>query len=169
MLKPQDLLVLLKLLAHGPAPWTYASLAASLRMSSSEVHAALKRAAHAGLYNAQERRPVRAALEEFVVHGVRYAFAPKRTGVVRGLPTAYAAPVLASRISVADDDIAPVWADAHGERRGEGIEPLYPSAPVAAREDPRLYALLALVDALRIGRARERRIAEQLLRKEFAA
>ena len=112
---------------------------------------------------------MRAALEEFVLHGVRYAFAPKRTGVVRGLPTAYAAPVLASRISVADDDIAPVWADAHGERRGEGIEPLYPSAPVAAREDPRLYALLALVDALRIGRARERRIAEQLLRKEFAA
>jgi hypothetical protein len=71
------------------------------------------------------------------VHGARYAFAPKRIGVVRGLPTAYAAPVLASRIFLADDDIAPVWADAHGERRGEGLEPLYPSAPVAAREDPK--------------------------------
>ena len=53
MLKPQDLLVLLKLIvAPSPAaPWTYASLAASLHMSSSEVHAALGRAAHAGLYN----------------------------------------------------------------------------------------------------------------------
>ena len=169
MLKSQDLLVLLKLAVLGRGPWTYASLAAALHMSSSEVHAALKRSAHAGLYNAAERRPVRGALEEFVVHGARYAFAPQRTGVVRGLPTAHAAPIFSSRIVAADGDLAPVWADAQGELRGEGVEPLYPSAPLAAREDSRLYALLALVDALRIGRARERRIAEELLHKELAA
>ena len=41
--------------------------------------------------------------------------------------------------------------------------PLYPSAPKAARKDPKLYELLALVDMLRLGRARERAMAEQQL------
>jgi hypothetical protein len=35
--------------------------------------------------------------------------------------------------------------------------------PKAARRDPVLYELLALVDALRDGRARERRMAEREL------
>ncbi len=169
MLKPHDLFVLLKLFVLRGEPWTYASLAAALRMSSSEVHAALKRAARAGLYNATERRPIRAALEEFVLHGARYAFAPARSGVVRGLPTSYAAPAMAKRIVAPVDDIAPVWADSEGSVRGEGIEPLHSSAPWAARQDESLYALLALVDAVRIGRARERRVAAELLHARFAA
>ncbi|MFT3926381.1 MAG: hypothetical protein QM778_27805 [Myxococcales bacterium] len=168
-LKPQDLLVLLKLAAVGKAPWSYASLAKSLYMSPSEVHAALGRAAHSGLYNRSERRPIRAALEEFVLHGARYAYAPVRAGVARGVPTSHAAPVLAGKIVSSSDDLAPVWADEEGSVRGESIEPLYPSAPRAAREDPKLYELLALVDALRIGRARERKLAETLLRQRLAA
>jgi hypothetical protein len=169
MLKPQDLLVLLKLAALGKAPWSYASLAKSLYMSPSETHAALARAAHSGLYNRSERRPIRAALEEFVLHGARYAYAPVRAGIVRGTPTSHAAPVLSGKIVAGPEDVAPVWADDEGSVRGESIEPLYPSAPRAAREDPRLYDLLALVDALRIGRARERKLAEALLRQRLAA
>jgi hypothetical protein len=168
-LKPQDLLVLLWLVAHADEPWSYAHVAAALRMSSAEVHAALKRAAHAGLYSAADRRPVRAALREFLVHGVRYAFAPKRLGVTRGVPTAHAAPALASRLAARPDDLPLVWPDAEGDVRGEGLEPIYRSAPQAARADPRLYHLLALLDALRVGRARERKIAQELLEKELAA
>ena len=41
------------------------------------------------------------------------------------------------------------------------LEPLYASVPGAARRNPALYDLLALVDALRIGRARERNLAEK--------
>ena len=52
-----------------------------------------------------------------------------------------------------------VWPHPEGEVRGESIEPLYPSAVDAARRDSRLYECLALVDALRIGRAREKKLA----------
>jgi hypothetical protein len=43
------------------------------------------------------------------------------------------------------------------------VKPLYASAVKAAREDGGLYDLLALVDALRLGRARERKFAEEEL------
>jgi len=122
-----------------------------------------------GFFNATERRPIAAALLEFLQHGVRYAFAPDRTGVVFGLPTPYAAPIMGTRIVAPANDIAPVWAHDKGHVRGEGIEPLYGSAPLAAEEeDESFYALLALVDAVRIGRARERRVAQSLLASQFA-
>lgn len=168
-LKPQDLYVLLKLSLLNGTPWTYASVANALHMSGSEVHGSVKRCSQAGLYNATQRRPIRSSLLEFVVHGARYAFAPGRTGVVNGVPTSYAAPVMASKIVAPANDIAPVWAHVEGSIRGEGIEPLHNSAPVAAREDGKLYDLLALVDAIRIGRTRERRVAENLLKLRLAA
>jgi len=54
-----------------------------------------------------------------------------------------------------------------GPCRGPEIAPLYPSAPTAASKDERLYRLLTLTDALRSGRARERKIAVELFSKEF--
>jgi hypothetical protein len=165
MLKPQDLLVLLKLVVLKDAPWTLASVAASLAMSTSEVHGALSRAANAGLYASKRRRPNRAALQEFFAHGVRYAFAPKRLGMTRGVPTAFSAPGISPEL--VPPEVPLVWPDPEGTVRGEGIEPLYASAPKAARNDPALYHLLALVDALRVGGARERRVTAPLLAKEL--
>lgn len=168
VLKPQDVVVLLKLaLLSDEARWSYKTLAATLGMSPSEVHAAVRRATHAGLMNAAHRRPNRAALEELLVHGVRYVFAAERGGLTRGLPTAHAAPALAGEF-VPDDDLPPVWPDPDGTVRGESIEPLYPSVPRAARADERLYEGLALIDAIRIGRARERKLAAQRLHKLLA-
>jgi hypothetical protein len=43
----------------------------------------------------------------------------------------------------------PVWPDPEGEVRGVGFEPRYKVMSKAARKDPVLYELLALVDALR--------------------
>lgn len=37
--------------------------------------------------------------------------------------------------------------------------PLYPSVTKAVQNDPKLHELIALVDALRVGRAREKEIA----------
>ena len=157
MLRPQDAVVLLKLAIAGGA-WTYPSLADSLGMSSSEVHGAVARAKRAGLYNEQQRGPNRKALIEFLVHGIRYVFPAERGSMTRGLPTAHAAPPLSSKI-MADGSPPPVWPDAEGKVRGEGLRPLYRSVPAAARRDPALYELLALVDAIRGGRARERSLA----------
>jgi hypothetical protein len=41
--------------------------------------------------------------------------------------------------------------------------------PKAAKRDPHLYELLALLDAVRIGRARERNLANDLVKKELLA
>ena len=164
-LKPQDLLVLLKLVALGGADWTYNGIAVELGMSPSEVHAALKRALTARLASQREGGivPNVRNLEEFVVHGIRYAFVPDHGEVSRGMPTAYAAPPLESAF-IQEGELPPVWPDPDGPARGVAFSPLYKAAPYAARRDPDLYELLVLVDAIRGGRARERGIAE----KEFS-
>lgn len=157
MLKPQDALVLLKLVVIADG-WTYPALAESLGMSASEVHAAVARAKQGGLYDEHRRSPHRRALLEFLVHGLRYVFPAERGALTRGLPTAHAAPPLNAQL-VADGEPPPVWPDAEGTVRGEELRPLYRSVPGAARRDPALYELLALVDAVRGGRARERKLA----------
>lgn len=165
-LKPQDLLVVLKLAVQNSDEWSYGSLAVALGMSPSEVHGAVRRAGQARLLDSKRRRPNRAALLEFLLHGVRYVFVPERGGITRGLPTAHAAPPLVEEI--VDDELPPVWPDPAGTVRGEEFQPLYRSAPTAARNDPKLYRCLALVDALRGGRARERKLAERHLRSLLA-
>lgn len=137
-------------------------MGAELSISPSEIHGALKRLEQAHLI-ATDCRPVLQAVEEFLVHGVKYAFPPKHGGVTRGVPTSYAAAPL-SRLIVASADLPPVWPHLEGSVRGVSLEPLYRSAPAAALRDPALYELLALIDAMRDGRARERKLAEEELR-----
>lgn len=162
-LKPQDLLVTLKLLALGDSPWKYSVLAESLGLGHGEAHAAAQRALEAGLLVDREGRPapMRRNLLEFVEHGVRFVFVPDRGASVRGMATAWAAPPLAG-LMTGDNSVPPVWPYEKGGIRGESFSPLYRSAPIAAANDPELYELLALVDAIRGGRARERKMALKL-------
>ncbi len=178
MLKPQDILVALKLVALGKEYVPFHRLAVELGMSPSEVHQAVERASKAGLIRrepaqggARRSRAVnRGALTEFLLHGLRYVFPPERGGETRGIPTAHAAPPLAQKLSRhASRDLPPVWPDANGDSRGLEFSPLYRSAPHAAKRDPVLYELLALVDAVRGGRARERQIAGDELKRRLAA
>ncbi|HKX46944.1 MAG TPA: hypothetical protein VJP77_09605 [Planctomycetota bacterium] len=170
-LKPQDLLVCLALAARGPAPWTYAELGTDLGLSASEANKAVERAVAAGLLApALEPRgkpiPVRATLLEFLAHGVRHAFFARPGRMVRGMPTAHSAPPLKNRLRGGDEPPL-VWPDAKGEQRGQAVDPLYPSVPDAARRHPGLYELLALTDAVRCGRARERKLAVAELEKRL--
>lgn len=132
-------------------------------MSTSEVHAGIKRGVAAKLMDFQRGRPVKKALEEFLIHGVKYAFPPDRGGLTRGLPTAYAAAPLRKMISQPKEP-PPVWPDPEGDVRGYEFSPLYKSVPRAALKDSKLYEILALVDAIRYGRAREREIAVRELK-----
>ena len=134
-------------------------------MSASEIHAAVRRGVAAGLLDPETQLPLRKPLEEYLLHGVRYAFPARMGSVVRGMPTAYAAPPLADSIS--SDELPPVWPDPEGTIRGMTVEPLYRSVTQAAKADSRLYELLALVDALRVGRARERNLAEAELKQRI--
>jgi len=102
--------------------------------------------------------PQRSNLKEFLVHGVKYAFPVEHGGITRGIPTAEGVSPL--REYFADQSaMLPVWPSADGSVRGSAFSPLYKNVPQAALRDPRLHELLALVDAIREGPAREREIA----------
>jgi hypothetical protein len=168
-LKPQDLVVVLKLLRADKKRPTYLELAKQLFMSPSEVHASVRRARAARLIHGPELgdRPNIQALEEFLVHGVKYAFPAERGGITRGLPTGSAAEPLSREIT--QEDPVPVWPFEEGPRRGYAFSPLHKSVPRAALKDPKLYELLALIDALRDGRARERDLARHELSTRLRA
>ena len=168
MLKPQDIVAILKVHSLQKASWTYSTLAQSLGMSASEVHAALSRCEAAGLYNGENRRILKQALLEFLVHGLRYVFYAQPGPLSRGLPTAHSAEPLKSKLVASPSEVY-VWPDPQGIVRGQAIAPLYRSVPQAANNDPELYALLSLIDALRVGRVREQRLAVGELEKRIVA
>lgn len=159
MLRPLDIVVLLKLSTVDGRP-PYLELARDLHVYPSEVYASLKRATESQLLHRQKRQDSlnRSALLEFLLHGIRYAFPAQKGALTRGVPTGYAAPPLNEQIA-AGDDPPPVWPYAQGPARGYSFAPLHKNVPKAALEDKKLYELLALVDALRDGRARERNLA----------
>lgn len=161
-LLPQDVVLLAKLASYGGGRPPIALVAGDLALSPSQVHASLKRLERSRLIDAQTGRPLLKAVEEFLIHGVKYAFPVQRGEATRGMPTAHAAPPLNDQI-MENGELPPVWPDAEGEVRGVTLEPLHKAVPKAARKDPVLHELLALVDALRDGRVRERQLAEKEL------
>lgn len=169
-LKAQDIYVVLKLIADGKVRAPYAQLASELAMSVSEVHASVKRSQKSGLLHGREMNylPNLTAVEEFLVHGLKYAFPAERGELTRGIATSYGAPPLRDEIAKGSEPI-PVWPWAEGRQRGFAFAPLYKSAPQAAIRDCSLYELMTLADALRDSRVRDRKIAasslHHLLRK----
>jgi len=146
--------------------WSVRSLAASTGIGKNEVSAALRRCIDVALVRRERdgrRLRVNArALLDLADHCLRYVFPTRPGPLVRGIPTGFAAPVLADAILSAGE-IVIVWPYARGDRLGQAIEPLYRSVPDAVQRDPDLYAMLALVDSLRLGNPRERAVARERL------
>ncbi|MGD0776681.1 MAG: hypothetical protein ABSC05_28020 [Candidatus Solibacter sp.] len=160
VLKPQDVYVTLKIVAAQADRAPYSQLAAELVMSPSEVHACVQRAQGSHLLHGPrlKNRPNFSALEEFLLHGLKYVFPPERGELTRGVPTSYGAGPLRGIIGQGNEPV-PVWPYEEGKQRGIAFEPLYKTAPAAALRDPTFYEYLALADALRDSRARERQVA----------
>ncbi len=163
MLKPQDVLIAVKIALWQKPCWSYQSLANSLFLSASETFTGAKRAEAARLVDLQRKVVFQGALSEFLIHGVKYAYPAERGSLTRGTPTSYAAPPLASQFAAVKED-PPVWPNSEGAVRGYAFSPLYPSVPKAAAADEALYEMLALIDAIRDGRAREVSLAAQELK-----
>jgi hypothetical protein len=169
MLKPQDIVLLLKLIAR-PENLAYGQnqLATHLCVSVSEINAGFKRLQNSGLLQPDIARHkyqyVRPAIEEFLLTGLKYVFPARLGEQTRGIATSYGAPVLAQHIAQGTEPI-PVWPFAQGKERGLALEPLYRSVPLAISQYPEeeFYDLLVLVDAIRQGRTRERQLAAKLL------
>ena len=143
----------------------FVPLARGVGISLGEAHNAVRRLRAARLLRPDERRVAASTLVEFLVSGVPYAFPGVLGPDARGVPTAWSAPPLAADFGDADPV---VWPSAAGTLRGQTLTPLYPGAPALAAAGPDLYELLALVDAVRIGRARERALATSQLRRRLA-
>lgn len=104
------------------------------------------------------------ALAEFLVYGLRYVFPASIGPLTRGIATAWAAPVLAETV-LSGGEMPLVWPDPRGKTKGQALEPIYKTVPLAVKKDSMLYSLLALTDAIRIGQARERSIAIDVLNR----
>lgn len=159
-MRPQDVVVLLKLTTLGALPWQGKDLAAALLISPAEISDALRRCRYAGLLLPDGRTVDRPALLRLLVHGLPYVFPARPGALVAGVPTAHSAvPGLQPPATLPPY----VWPAPEGPLTGEAIEPLYPGAPAAALLDAALHELLALVDALRAGDAAQRPSARELL------
>jgi len=133
-------------------------LAKELYISSRSVNEGLNRAALARLYDPLERRVWTSALTEAVVKGIRFYMPATAGAPQKGMPTAWAAKPLSDKISSSESD-RPVWPHSGGGGFGPAVTPLHGSVPMASKADPDLYELLTLVDAIRLGKARERALA----------
>ena len=163
-MRSQDIVVLLKIAALGEREWLAKELAFALDISQSEVSESLNRSQIAGLLSADKKKLMKNNLLDFLEHGLRYVYPAQPGAIQRGIPTAHNAPPLNSIISAEESY---VWPWAEGKVRGQAIEPLHPGVPGACIRDPGLYELLALVDTLRLGRAREKLQATDELRKQI--
>lgn len=166
-MRPQDVVVLLKLTIADVNRLSMEQLAHSLGISAAEVFHSINRSRYAGLLLSTTPRSVaRRGLLDLLFFGLKYVFPTQPGPVMRGMPTAHSALPLSLTIRPAADDQY-VWPDPEGELRGHSIEPLFPAVPGAARRDPLLYELLTLTDALRVGRAREVMLARTELEQRI--
>ena len=162
-LKPQDVLIALKILLKGSKPkYRHIDLAYELGMSQSEVSSGLGRLSRCGLFEQNKQSPKKASILEFLVHGLKYVFPAEIGGKVRGILTAHSYGPLAKIIR---SEERYVWPYEDGNVRGIAVSPIFRSVPEAALKDEKLHELLAIVESLRMGRVRERQIAEKELKK----
>ncbi len=159
-MKPQDIVVLLKIFSEEKGLWTQVSLANALFISQSEISESISRSKYAKLLFADGKRVAKKPLLDLIVYGVPY-FYPQQPGqVLRGVATSHSAFPLNEHIMSNEHY---VWPYAKGKMRGHSIQPLYPSVVQAVQRDAKLYELLTLVDAMRVGKTRERNLAAELL------
>lgn len=159
-MRPQDIVVLLKILCYGKKQWYSKDLARDLNLSTAEISNSLNRNAVAGLIDTDKRIVKKQALIELLIHGIQYIFPERPKEMVRGLPTAHSHQFFKEKIV---SDVQYVWLDAESEQKGFSIHPLYSGAVFAAKKDENLYLLLSLVDILRLGKVREKNIAKKEL------
>jgi len=177
MLRAQDVIVAIQLRTYGLAPedgiaWTFAELARHTGLSASQGHGAVGRLKAASIAHAGTAAPLRIsaeALGRLLQHAVPlwlYPEAADTPGAARGIPTAWSAPPL---VEIMRGERKVVWPHPEGTGLGESLKPLHhciltgPGVPGHARYNERLHQVLALVDALRLGRARDRREAMGIL------
>jgi len=163
-MRPHDVVILLKVVSYGDNDWYIKDVANELFISQSEVSESLNRSVPAGLISNNKKRVMKSALFDFLVYGLKHVYPVKPETMVRGIKTSHSAPPISNEIL---SEEVYVWPFAEGDTRGFAIEPLHPNVPKACLKDSKLYELLALVDAIRIGNKREFNLAVEELKQRL--
>ncbi len=164
-MRPQDIVVLMKIIALQRTDWRNIDIANAIRISPSEVSEALNRCKIARLIDSKKRKVNNNSLIEFLIYGLKYVFPIEPGAIVKGIPTAHSASPIKEYISLGKDVY--VWPHAKGSHRGQAIEPLYKTLPGVVQDDELFYELLAIIDTIRVGRVREIEIAIVELNKRL--
>lgn len=179
-MRPQDIVILFKMisrvgkLVEPLVPFdsrgrvipeqliTNKAISEELKISPAEIVHSIRRSQFAGLLIGQGRTVALRALYEFLLYGIKYVFPVKPGHLTRGVPTAHSGSPLKATIQAVEQY---VWPHEGGEVRGQAIEPLFRTVPEVAPSDEYFYQLLALTDALRVGRSREVLLAREALKQ----
>jgi hypothetical protein len=157
-LKPCDIAICFAISRNGVG--SFAALGRCVRISTGEAFNGSRRLRQAGLVSEDLKTVAVERLIRFCVHGVPIAFAPTFGPNVLGVPTGLGASPFAGLV---EGSATLVWPDPTGSAEGEAISPLYPGAIHTPSRSTEVYELLTIVDVLRTGQARDRRLAEDLL------
>ena len=163
-MRPQDVIILLKLVIEGEEGSRIKDLSSKLFISASEVSESLNRSSIAGLLLPDSRVVTKDPFLKFLEHGLQYVFPAQLGPVMKGIFTAHSESSLYLNFS-SEEKL--VWADELGKERGPTILPLYPTVIKAVKKDRLLYKLLALCDIIRIGDSSDKNKAIWHLREAF--
>jgi len=163
-MRPHDIAVLLKVARKEQEQWYMKDLAYELSISSSEISESINRSVIGGLISSDKKTLKKLALLDFLKSGLRYVYPQQPGSMVRGIGTAHSAPPLNNEIR-SDEQF--VWLFGKGNVRGQAIEPLHPKSPEACLRDKKYYELMALTDAIRIGKVREQNIAFEMIKERI--
>lgn len=162
--RPHDVCVALQLILTPESD--YRSLAKQVGVSLGEAHNAVKRLQVAHLVLPHRLAVNRRNLLEYLLYGVPYSFPGDLGAETLGVPTAHSAPAFREKIAAAD---VIVWPSIEGTERGASLQPLCSCAPELPATNPTLYRWLSAIDVLRVGRARERTLAKEILEPEIGS
>ncbi len=163
-MRPQDVVILLKLAIDGEEGSRIKDLSSKLFISGSEISESLNRSSIAGLLLPDSRTVNKDPFLKFLEHGMQYVFPAQLGPVMQGMFTAHSESSLYLSFS---SENKLVWADELGKERGPTILPLYPTVVKAVKKDRILYRLLALCDIIRIGDPSDKNKAVWHLREAF--
>ncbi len=163
-MRPQDIVILLKILCYHSRKWYHKDLANDLSLSTAEISNSLQRCALSGLLDIDKKKVRVQSLLEFLMYGIQYVFPQRPGNISRGIPTAHSHPFMKALFN---SDQIYVWPDAKSDDKGLSVQPLYPAVVSAVKKDEQLYLLLALVDVLRMGKTREKEAAIIKLKELF--
>lgn len=163
-MRPHDIAILLKIASKGQNLWYMKDLAYELGISASEISESINRSVIAGLISSDKKTLKKLSLLDFLKSGLRYVYPQQPGSMVRGIGTAHSAPPLNNKI-MSEEQF--VWPLGKGNIRGQAVEPLHPKTPEACLRDKKYYELMALTDAIRIGKVREQNMAFEMIKQRI--